>query len=124
MSFAKQPSQVKPGACDMVVRNAELKVVDPVMGASLPCNTVGEICIRDNQIMKGYLNNPEATTKTIDDEGWLHMGDVGYVDDDDEIFVIDRLKELIKYKGFQVAPTKLDAILITHAGVADAAVIP
>jgi len=72
----------------------------------------------------GYLNNPEATAKTIDAEGWLHTGDIGYVDDDDEIFIVDRLKELIKYKGFQVAPAELEAMLIAHPGIADAAVVP
>jgi len=72
----------------------------------------------------GYLNDPEATKRTIDEEGWLHTGDVGYVDDDDEIFIVDRLKELIKYKGFQVAPAELEAMLITHPNIADAAVVP
>ncbi|CAO2141426.1 unnamed protein product [Urochloa humidicola] len=75
--------------------------------------------------MKGYLNNPEATAKTIDAEGWQHTGDIGYVDDDDdEIFIVDRLKELIKYKGFQVVPAELESMLIAHPGIADAAVVP
>jgi 4-coumarate--CoA ligase len=72
----------------------------------------------------GYLNNPDATAETIDKDGWLHTGDVGFVDDDDEIFIVDRLKELIKYKGFQVAPAELEAMLIAHASIADAAVVP
>lgn len=72
----------------------------------------------------GYLNDPEATRNTIDKEGWLHTGDIGLVDDDDEIFIVDRLKELIKYKGFQVAPAELEALLITHHDIADAAVVP
>jgi 4-coumarate--CoA ligase len=75
-------------------------------------------------VRAGYLNNPEATAKTIDAEGWLHTGDIGYVDDDEEIFIVDRLKELIKYKGFQVAPAELEAMLIAHPGIADAAVVP
>jgi 4-coumarate--CoA ligase len=124
MAFAKEPSPVKSGACGTVVRNAELKIVDPETGMSLRRNQPGEICIRGRQIMKGYLNNPEATVETIDKDGWLHTGDVGYVDDDDEIFIVDRLKELIKYKGFQVAPAELEAMLIAHAGIADAAVVP
>ena len=74
--------------------------------------------------MPGYLNDPKATENTIDKEGWLHTGDIGYVDDDDEIFIVDRLKELIKYKGFQVAPAELEAMLITHPEIADAAVVP
>jgi len=72
----------------------------------------------------GYLNNPEATANTIDSEGWLHTGDIGYVDDDDEIFIVDRLKELIKYKGFQVAPAELEAMLIAHPSIAAAAAVP
>ncbi|OEL18031.1 putative 4-coumarate--CoA ligase 5 [Dichanthelium oligosanthes] len=124
MAFAKEPSPVKSGACGTVVRNAELKIIDPETGLSLHRNQPGEICIRGKQIMKGYLNNPEATAKTIDEEGWLHTGDIGYVDDDDEIFIVDRLKELIKYKGFQVAPAELEAMLIAHTGIADAAVVP
>ncbi|CAA6672203.1 unnamed protein product [Spirodela intermedia] len=99
-----EPYTVKSGACGTVVRNAELKIVDPDSGDSLPRHSAGEICIRGAQIMKGYLNDPEATARTVDEEGWLHTGDVGLVDDDDEIFIVDRLKELIKYKGFQVAP--------------------
>ncbi|THU72458.1 hypothetical protein C4D60_Mb04t12340 [Musa balbisiana] len=124
LAFAKEPFPVKSGACGTVVRNAELKIVDPDTGASLGHNKRGEICIRGAQIMKGYLNDPEATRNTIDKEGWLHTGDVGLVDDDDEIFIVDRLKELIKYKGFQVAPAELEALLITHHDIADAAVVP
>jgi len=74
--------------------------------------------------MQGYLNNPEATHETIDGEGWLHTGDIGRVDEDGYWFITDRLKELIKYKGFQVAPAELEAILLAHPAIADSAVIP
>ncbi|PON52752.1 4-coumarate-CoA ligase [Parasponia andersonii] len=124
LAFAKEPLEVKPGACGTVVRNAELKIVDPETGSSLPRNQPGEICIRGDQIMKGYLNDPESTKNTIDKEGWLHTGDIGLVDDDDELFIVDRLKELIKYKGFQVAPAELEALLLTHPHISDAAVVP
>lgn len=124
LAFAKEPFEIKSGACGTVVRNAEMKIVDPETGSSLPRNQPGEICIRGDQIMKGYLNDPEATEKTIDKEGWLHTGDIGYIDDDDELFIVDRLKELIKYKGFQVAPAELEALLITHPCIKDAAVVP
>ena len=73
--------------------------------------------------MSGYLNDPEATANTIDKDGWLHTGDIGYVDNDDEIFIVDRLKELIKYKGFQVAPAELEGMLLNHPGISDAAVV-
>jgi 4-coumarate--CoA ligase len=71
----------------------------------------------------GYLNDTEATERTIDKDGWLHTGDVGYIDED-ELFIVDRLKELIKYKGFQVAPAELEAMLIAHPNISDAAVVP
>ncbi|XP_062154824.1 4-coumarate--CoA ligase 2-like [Alnus glutinosa] len=124
LAFAKEPMEVKSGACGTVVRNAEMKIVDPDTGASLPRNQSGEICIRGDQIMKGYVNDPEATARTIDKEGWLHTGDIGFIDDDDELFIVDRLKELIKYKGFQVAPAELEALLLTHPNISDAAVVP
>jgi len=123
MAFAKEPCKVKSGSCGTVVRNAELKIVDPDTGASLGRNLPGEICIRGEQIMIGYLNDPESTKNTIDKDGWLHTGDIGFVDDDDEIFIVDRLKEIIKYKGFQVAPAELEALLITHPEIKDAAVV-
>nr|ASU91351.1 4 coumarate CoA ligase [Indosasa hispida] len=123
LAFAKEPFKVKSGSCGTVVRNAELKIVDPDTGASLGRNQSGEICIRGEQIMIGYLNDPESTKNTIDKDGWLHTGDIGYVDDDDEIFIVDRLKEIIKYKGFQVPPAELEALLITHPEIKDAAVV-
>ncbi|KAG0472291.1 hypothetical protein HPP92_016837 [Vanilla planifolia] len=124
LAFAKEPLKYKSGSCGTVVRNAQLKIIDPETGASLPYNQPGEICIRGNQIMKGYLKDSEATARTIDEEGWLHTGDVGFVDDDDQIFIVDRLKELIKYKGFQVAPAELEALLIAHPFISSAAVVP
>ncbi|MBA0658706.1 hypothetical protein Goklo_010890 [Gossypium klotzschianum] len=123
LGFAKEPFEIKSGACGTVVRNAEMKIVDADTGSSLPRNQAGEICIRGDQIMKGYLNDPEATARTIDKDGWLHTGDIGYIDDDDELFIVDRLKELIKYKGFQVAPAELETMLIAHPDIIDAAVV-
>lgn len=75
-------------------------------------------------LLSGFLNDPKATKETIDEGGWLHTGDIGYIDDDDEVFIVDRLKELIKYKGFQVAPAELEALLISHPCISDAAVVP
>ncbi|KAF8099198.1 hypothetical protein N665_0248s0027 [Sinapis alba] len=124
LGFAKEPIPSKSGSCGTVVRNAELKVVHLETRLSLGYNQPGEICIRGQQIMKEYLNDPEATSATIDEEGWLHTGDIGYVDEDDEIFIVDRLKEVIKFKGFQVPPAELEALLINHHSIADAAVVP
>ncbi|HET9383402.1 MAG TPA: 4-coumarate--CoA ligase family protein [Streptomyces sp.] len=92
-------------------------------GRDLGPGESGEILIRGPQVMKGYLGRPDATTAMIDGDGWLHTGDVGYVDDGGWLFVVDRVKELIKYKGYQVAPAELEAVLLTHPGIADAAVV-
>ncbi|GAB2264955.1 4-coumarate--CoA ligase 3 [Dionaea muscipula] len=124
LGFAKEPFPTKPGSCGTVVRNAQMKVVDPETGTSLGYNQPGEICIRGHQIMKGYLNNDSATAATIDSDGWLHTGDIGYVDEDDEVFLVDRVKEIIKYKGFQVPPAELESLLLSHPSIADAAVVP
>ncbi|PKA55735.1 putative 4-coumarate--CoA ligase 2 [Apostasia shenzhenica] len=124
-TFAKRPPTfAKSGSCGIVVRNAELKVVDLETGFSCNRSKPGEICIRGAQIMKGYLNDSEATTMTVDLDGWLHTGDIGYVDDDDEVYIVDRVKELIKFKGFQVPPAELEGLLVSHPFIADAAVIP
>ncbi|XP_059624944.1 4-coumarate--CoA ligase 2 [Cornus florida] len=124
LAFAKQPFLTKSGSCGTVVRNAELKVIDPETSCLLDYNQPGEICIRGPQIMKGYLNDDEATARTIDVDGWLHTGDIGYVDDNEEVFIVDRVKELIKFKGFQVPPAELESLLISHPSIADAAVVP
>jgi acyl-CoA synthetase (AMP-forming)/AMP-acid ligase II len=123
-SSPADPASMRLGAVGTAAPNTEVKLVDPATGAELGPNEEGEICVRGPQIMKGYLNNPEATTRTIDSEKWLHTGDIGYADADGHFFVVDRVKELIKYKGFQVAPAELEAVLLTHPAIADAAVIP
>ncbi|BET01408.1 AMP dependent coa ligase [Nesidiocoris tenuis] len=105
-----------------VISNTEAKIVDTVGGKLLPPGETGELCFRGPQVMKGYHKKPEATAETIDSDGWLHTGDVGYVDDDGDFFVVDRIKELIKVKGFQVAPAELEGVLRGHPEIADAAV--
>lgn len=116
--------KIKHGSAGLAVPNTETRVIDLETGRSLAANESGEVLIRGPQVMQGYLNNADATAATIDSDGWLHTGDIGYHDDDNYLFVIDRLKELIKYKGFQVAPAELEALLLAHDSVADAAVIP
>jgi acyl-CoA synthetase (AMP-forming)/AMP-acid ligase II len=114
---------LKPGASGKIVCNTEVKLVSVDTGAELGVGQEGELWMRGPQIMKGYLNQPGATADAIDAEGWYHTGDVGYVDDDGFFFIVDRTKELIKYKGLQVAPAELEAILLTHPAVLDCAVI-
>ena len=106
------------------VPNTDARIVDLTTGAELGANETGEICVRGPQMMKGYLNQPEATAAMIGTDGWLHTGDVGYADDHGRLFVVDRVKELIKYKGLQIAPAELENVLHGHPSVADAAVIP
>jgi len=118
------PMQVKFGSVGDPAPNTECKIIDLETSEPLGPNQKGEVCVRGPQIMVGYLNNPEATARTIDADGWLHTGDIGYADEDGHFFIVDRAKELIKYKGFQVPPAELEAVLLTHPCVADAAVIP
>ena len=106
------------------VPNTEAKVVHVVSQAELGPNEEGEICVRGPQVMKGYLNRPDATAAMIDADGWLHTGDIGFADERECFFIVDRLKELIKYKGMQIAPAELEAVLLGHPSIADAAVIP
>ena len=100
--------------------NIECKLVDPETGEE---GTRGELWVRGPNVMREYLNNPEATAATLDDDGFLHTGDVATVTDDGVFYIVDRVKELIKYKGYQVPPAELEALLLTHDGIADAAVI-
>ncbi|MFV1987510.1 MAG: AMP-binding protein, partial [Gemmatimonadota bacterium] len=104
--------------------NTEVCIVDLQTGQRLGVGDEGEVWIRGPQIMKGYLNNPEATARTVDDNGWLHTGDIGRVDEEGFLTIVDRAKELIKYKGYQVPPAELEDVLLSHPAVSDAAVIP
>ncbi|XP_065564742.1 uncharacterized protein LOC136030049 [Artemia franciscana] len=113
----------KIGSCGMPFPSTEVKVIDIENGISLPPGQRGELCVRGPQIMKGYLTNPEATKETIDENGWLHTGDIAMYDDTMQFYIVDRLKELIKVKGLQVAPNELEDLLRSHPAVLDAAVI-
>ena len=116
-------SPMKPGSAGRVIPNTEVKIVDVGTGQEAAQGQEGELLIRGPQIMKGYLNQPEETAACLDREGWYHTGDVGYVDGDGYFFIVDRTKELIKYKGLQVAPAELEALLVTHPAVLDVAVV-
>ena len=117
------PRGPRPGSVGVPLPNTELRVVDPATGADVSRGETGELLVRGPQVMKGYLNAPEATAAMLDPDGWLHTGDLGTVDEHGYVFIVDRVKELIKYKGLQVAPAELEAVLISHPEVADAAVV-
>ena len=117
------PLGPKPGAVGVLLPNTALRVVDPATGADVGRGETGELLARGPQVMKGYLNAPQATADMLDPDGWLHTGDLGRVDDDGYVYVVDRVKELIKYKGMQVAPAELEAVLLGHPAIADAAVV-
>ncbi|KAL0919883.1 hypothetical protein M5K25_012008 [Dendrobium thyrsiflorum] len=112
----------KKHSVGFILPNIEVKFIDPESGHSFSKNTPGELCVRSECVMQGYFKNKEETNRTVDQDGWLHTGDIGYIDDDGDVFIVDRIKELIKYKGFQVAPAELEAILLAHPSVVDAAV--
>jgi acyl-CoA synthetase (AMP-forming)/AMP-acid ligase II len=112
-----------PGTVGRALPNTELRVVDPVTGLDLGPGEPGELLGRGPQIMAGYRNRPEATAAMVGPDGWLRTGDLGLVDTDGNVVIVDRLKELIKVRGHQVAPAELEALLATHPDVADAAVL-
>ncbi|XP_014286384.1 uncharacterized protein [Halyomorpha halys] len=128
-------TETSPGICAMekgikkynsvgiVAVNTLVKVADLQTNQALGPNEEGEICVKGPQVMKGYLNNEKATANVFDSEGWFHTGDIGYYDNDKHFYITDRLKELIKVKGFQVAPAELEALLRSHPDVDDAGVI-
>ncbi|KAG5882798.1 hypothetical protein JTB14_035628 [Gonioctena quinquepunctata] len=116
------PGMSKVGSCGKIVAGMLAKVIDED-GNPLGAYEEGEVCFKGPLIMKGYVGDPKSTESTIDKDGWLHTGDVAYYDDDGYFFIVDRLKELIKYKAFQVAPAELEALLLTHPSIHDSAVI-
>jgi acyl-CoA synthetase (AMP-forming)/AMP-acid ligase II len=112
-----------PGTVGRVMPNTELRVVDPATGRELGAGQPGELLARGPQVMAGYRNRPEATAAMVDPDGWLRTGDLGLVDTGGNVVIVDRLKELIKVRGYQVAPAELETLLGTHPAVAEAAVL-
>jgi acyl-CoA synthetase (AMP-forming)/AMP-acid ligase II len=124
-TFAIAPLEVpRRGSVGRLLPGTEARIVDLGRGADLGPGRTGELWLRGPQVMRGYHHNPEATAATVDGDGWLRTGDLCYVDADGYLFVVDRLKELIKYKGYQVPPAELEQLLCAHPAVADAAVVP
>lgn len=117
------PDRVRRGTIGQLVPNTECRVVGVDSGDDLPLGEDGELWVRGPQVMTGYLNDPDATGAMLSADGWLRTGDIGHADGDGYYTIVDRLKELIKYKGYQVPPAELEAVLTSHPAVADAAVI-
>lgn len=123
VSHVSPKDKAKPGSSGVALPNTECRIVNPDTLEDVVPGTDGELWVRGPQVMAGYLNNPKATTETIVDGGWLRTGDIAHFDEEGYVYFTDRLKELIKYKGFQVAPAELEAELVTHPAISDAAVI-
>jgi acyl-CoA synthetase (AMP-forming)/AMP-acid ligase II len=121
-------SAAPKSSCGWTVPNAVTKIVDAETGAEIDPPTsglseTGELWFKGPNVMAGYLNDDKSTRETIDDDGFLHTGDLARVDSAGCVYIVDRLKELIKYKGYQVPPAELEAVLLTHPQIADAAVV-
>ncbi|KAI9124495.1 hypothetical protein K1719_004417 [Acacia pycnantha] len=123
-SVFDKDAKARPGSCGRLLPTFCAKVVDVETGKSLPPRKEGELWLKSPAIMKEYLGNKEATCVTLDLEGWMKTGDLAYVDEDGFVYVLERIKELIKHNGYQVAPAELEAVLISHPNIVDAAVIP
>lgn len=124
MSISAQNNRFnKTGSCGGLRRGISGKVIDIETGILLGRNQSGELLFKGENIMKGFIDNVKETCQFLDKDGWGHSGDIGYFDDDGELFVNGRLKELIKYKGVQVPPAEIEAILLSHPKVNDAAVV-
>ncbi len=116
--------RIKRGSVGPPLPDTEEKIVDPESGIELPEGSAGEVWVRGPQVMRGYWRRPDATAECITADGWLRTGDLGRLDGDGYLTIVDRLKEMIRYKAHQVAPSDLEAILLQHPAVADVAVIP
>lgn len=115
--------KIKPASGGRLMPNTECRIVDVASGKEVATGEQGEIQVRGPIVMQGYFGQSGATAATIDREGWLRTGDIGYVDADGDFFIVDRTKELIKFKAFQVAPAELESVLLANPAIADACVI-
>ncbi len=111
----------KPGSVGSATPGSEIRIISEE-GQPLPAGQIGEICIKGPYVMKGYYKNEEETARVIKD-GWLHTGDVGYIDEDGEVFIVDRIKDMIIRGGFNIYPNEVEKVLCTHPGILDAGVL-
>ncbi|XP_043517995.1 4-coumarate--CoA ligase 1-like [Frieseomelitta varia] len=111
------------GSCGVVTTNCEVKIIDTETGETLGPNQNGELCAKSWTITTGYFKNPEATKNAIDKDGWLHSGDLAYYNEKGEFFIVDRLKEIIKYRGYQIPPTEIETLLQSHPAVLEVGVV-
>ncbi|GMR37088.1 hypothetical protein PMAYCL1PPCAC_07283, partial [Pristionchus mayeri] len=125
IGFSHLPLLSRPidASCGIIAAACEQKLVDISTGKPVPLGERGEICVRGKTLMTEYLNKPEDTAETIDEEGWLHTGDIGYMNEEGKVFIVDRLKELIKVKGMQVAPAEVEDLLLSHPKISDVAIV-
>jgi long-chain acyl-CoA synthetase len=121
-SFNHPGRERKPGSIGTPIRGVEMRVVD-ASGAEVPQGEVGEIAIRGHNIMKGYLNRPEATAEAVSADGWFRTGDIGRVDEDGYYYIVDRKKDLIIRGGYNIYPREIEEVLYEHPEVAEAAVV-
>jgi len=118
------PPQIRRGSNGLLWPSMEARIVDLSTGADLGPGETGELLVRGPNVMKGYLNRPDANAATLLADGWMRTGDIASFDAEGFLFIVDRAKELIKYNAYQIAPAELEAVLISHPAVAEAAVIP
>jgi long-chain acyl-CoA synthetase len=116
--------RIKLESCGLPLADTFEKIVSLDTGEELPAGEAGEVAVQGPQVMKGYWKRPEETSQCLSEDGWLLTGDIGWLDEDGYLYILDRKKEMIKYKGYQVAPAELEALLYEHPAVLDAAVIP
>ena len=116
------PEDIRLGSVGIPVADTEIRIVDPESGEEAPLGEPGEICVRGPQVMKGYWGRPEETARVLK-EGWLHTGDIGRLDPDGYLFIVDRLKDMILYKGYNVYPRELEEVLDGHPLVQQSAVV-
>jgi len=116
--------RIKLESCGPPMSDTFEKIVSLDTGQEMPTGEIGELAVKGPQVMKGYWKRPQETKDCLSEDGWLLTGDIGWLDEDNYLHLLERKKEMIKYKGYQVAPAELEAVLMEHPGVRDAAVIP